>query len=118
MGKKLIQQRRGRFNGRYNAPSHRFKGDVKYIKDSNIEGIVKEILHDPGRSAPLSNIKFEKNKEILFIAPEGIKVGDTIKFTNDKSDVSVGNVLPLASIPEGAPVYNIELSPGDGGKLV
>jgi large subunit ribosomal protein L2 len=119
MGKKLIQQRRGRVRGRYNAPSHRFKGDVKYIKDTNkIEGIVKEILHDPGRSAPLVNIKFEKNKELLFLAPEGIKVGDTIKFTNDKSEVSIGNVLPLGVITEGAPVYNIELSPGDGGKLV
>ena len=119
MGKKLIQQRRGRIKGRYNVPSHRFRGDVKYIRNNNAsDGIVKEIIHDPGRSAPLANIKFEKNKKILFLAPEGIKVGDTIKFTNDKSNISIGNVLPLGVIPEGTPIYNIELSPGDGGKLV
>jgi len=119
MGKKLIQQRRGRVKGRYNVPSHRFKGDIKYVKEKdNIEGTVKEILHDPGRSAPLAAVKLNTNKEILFLAPEGIKVGDTIKFTDDKTDVSIGNVLPLGVIPEGAPVYNIELSPGDGGKLV
>jgi len=119
MGKKLIQQRRGRVKGRYNVPSHRFKGDIKYIKGINkSEGIVKDIIHDPGRSTPLANIRLDKNKEILFLAPEGIKVGDKIKFTNNKRDISVGNVLPLSAIPEGAPVYNIELSPGDGGKLV
>ena len=56
--------------------------------------------------------------QILFLAPEGIKVGDKIKFTDERSEISVGNVLPLGAIPEGAPVYNIELSPGDGGKLV
>jgi len=66
----------------------------------------------------LAAVKLNTNKEILFLAPEGIKVGDTIKFTDDKTDVSIGNVLPLGVIPEGAPVYNIELSPGDGGKLV
>jgi large subunit ribosomal protein L2 len=119
MGKKLIQQRRGRVNGRYGVPSHRFRGDIRYSRETpKNEGVVKEILHDPGRSTPLASVKFENKKEMLFLAPEGIAVGDKIKFTNDKSEISVGNVLPLGAIPEGAPVYNIELSPGDGGKLV
>ena len=119
MGKRLIQQRRGRTQSKFNAPSHRFKGKIKYARDNeNKEGIVKDIIHDPGRSAPLARIMLNDNKKILVLAPEGIKVGDNIKFTDDKREIGVGNVLPVGKIPEGAPIYNIELSPGDGGKLV
>ena len=119
MGKRLIQQRRGRRKSKYNAPSHRFKGKIKYIQSNEKnEGIVQDILHDPGRTAPLVSVKLSDNKKILILAPEGIKVGDKIKFTDNKKDVEVGNVLAIGNIPEGAPVYNIEISPGDGGKLV
>lgn len=119
MGKRLIQQRRGHRKSKYNAPSHRFKGRIKYIQgNEKNEGIVQDILHDPGRTAPLLSVKLSDNKKILILAPEGIKVGDKIKFMDNKKDVEVGNVLPIGNIPEGAPVYNIEVSPGDGGKLV
>jgi len=119
MGKRLIQQRRGRFNGRYTIPSHRFRGDIKYsynIKET--EGVVEDIIHDPGRTAPLISVRLKDNNLIYNIAPEGIKVGDMIQITEEDASVGVGNVLPLSKIPEGAPVYNIELEPGDGGKLV
>jgi len=119
MGKRLIQQRRGRLNSRYKAPSHRYKGEIKYNKDiKENEGVVEDILHDPGRSAPLSYIRLKDNKKILTIASEGIKIGDKIRFTNNKENVTVGNILPIGKIPEGGPIYNIELAPGDGGKLV
>lgn len=119
MGKRLIQQRRGRTQSKFNAPSHRFRGEIKYSQDTDKnEGIVKDILHDPGRTAPLASVKLKDNKKILILAPEGIKVGDKIKITEDKNEIKVGNILPIGKIPEGAPVYNIELSPGDGGKLV
>ena len=119
MGKRLIQQRRGRVNGRYNTPSHRYRGKIKYSKEiKNKEGIVEDIIHDPGRSAPLIYVRLKNNKKILSIAPEGIKIGDKIKFTEDKEYARVGNVLPIGKVQEGAPIYNIELAPGDGGKLV
>jgi large subunit ribosomal protein L2 len=119
MGKKLIQQRRGRVHGRYGVPSHRFRGEVKYIQDRGAhEGVVEDIIHDPGRSAPLASVKLENNKKILAVAHEGAEVGDKIKFTDSKDDVDVGNVLPVGKIPEGTPICNIELSSGDGGKLV
>jgi large subunit ribosomal protein L2 len=119
MGKRLIQQRRGRLNSRYKAPSHKNKGKIKYLYNiGKNEGIVKDIIHDPGRTAPLINVILKNNKKLLLLAPEGIKTGDIVKFSNDKSDVSVGNILPIEKIPEGAPIYNIELIPGDGGKLV
>ena len=119
MGKRLIQQRRGRTKSKFNTPSHRFKGKIKYLQSNeNNEGIVQDIHHDPGRTAPLASVILNDNKKILILAPEGIKIGDKIKFTDNKNDIRVGNVLPLGKIPEGAPVYNLELSPGDGGKLV
>ncbi|HDQ16165.1 MAG TPA: 50S ribosomal protein L2 [Bacteroidetes bacterium] len=119
MGKRLIQQRRGRVKGRFEIPSHRYKGDIKYHKDRlKKEGIVKDILHDPGRTTPLASVTLNDNSKVLMLAPEGVKIGDKIKFSDDKSDFGFGNVLPLGSIPEGTPIYNVELSPGDGGKLV
>jgi large subunit ribosomal protein L2 len=119
MGKRLIQQRRGRTRGRFKAPSHRYKGRVKYAKEpGEYEGIVENIFHDPGRTAPLANIRLEDNRKILALASEGIEVGDKIKFTDNKNEATTGNVLPVGKIPEGISIYNIEIIPGDGGKLV
>ena len=118
MGKRLIQQRRGRTKSKFNSPSHRFKGAVKYANDNKkISGVVDDILHDSGRTAPLARVKTDTGK-ILIIAPEGIKVGDQIKFTESKKELGAGNISTIGKIPEGTTVYNIELSPGDGGKLV
>jgi len=119
MGKRLIQQRRGRIKGKFNAPSHRFRGKVKYLQNrEKQEGTIEDIIHDPGRTAALASVRLEDNKKILVLAPEGIEVGSKIKFTENKQEVSVGNILSVGKIPEGIPIYNIELSPGDGGKLV
>lgn len=118
MGKRLIQQRRGRTNSKFNSPSHRFKGKIKYAQiNGKNEGIITDLIHDPGRTAPLASVILKSNKKILIIAPEGIKIGDRIKFTENKHEIDVGNVLPIGRIPEGMPIFNIELSPGDGGKL-
>lgn len=119
MGKRLIQQRRGRTKSKFNAPSHRFKGNIKYPqKFEETEGVVIDIIHDPGRTAPIASLKLNDYKNILILAPEGIKIGDKIKFTDKKDEIVVGNILPIGKISEGAPIYNVELSPGDGGKLV
>ena len=119
MGKRLIQQRRGRTKSKFNAPSHRFRGKIKYARENDKnEGTVQEIFHDPGRTAPIASVILNNNKKTLILAPEGIQIGDKIKFTDNKNDITVGNILPIGRIPEGAPIYNIEISPGDGGKLV
>ena len=119
MGKRLIQQRRGRIKSKFNAPSHRYKGKIKYSqKFEETEGVVIDIIHDPGRTAPIASVRLIDNKNIFILAPEGIKNGDKIKFTNKKDKIIAGNVLPIGKIPEGAPIYNIELTSGDGGKLV
>jgi len=119
MGKRLIQQRRGRFNGRYTVPSHRFRGKIKYQhSNQQSKAVVEDIIHDPGRTAPLAKIRFENKKTTLVIAAEGTKTGDTIRFSNDKEAVKPGNVISIGHINEGFPIYNIEMQPGDGGKLV
>jgi large subunit ribosomal protein L2 len=118
MGKKLIQQRRGRTKGRYNVPTHRFRGKIKYNKKNiNGTGIVEDIIHDPGRTTPIAKVNLN-NKKLLFLASEGIKTGDSIKYTDNKSEIKIGNITTLGKIDEGLPIHNIEITPGDGGKLV
>lgn len=118
MGKNLIQQRRGRTKGRFSAPSHRYKGRIKYSNTIEMKGIVEEIIHDPGRSSPLAQIRLENNRKMLILATEGVEVGREIKFTDSKEYCEIGNILSIGLIPEGFPIYNIEIKPGDGGKLV
>jgi len=118
MGKNLIQQRRGRRKGRFNVPSHKYKGDIKYSNEKEFKGVVEEIIHDPGRTAPLAKIRLKNNKTMLILATEGTEVGREIIFTENKGDCNKGNILPVGTIPEGYPIYNIEITPGDGGKLV
>jgi len=86
-----------------------------------LKGIVKEIIHDPGRGAPLAKVVFRhtyrygKVKE-AFIAVEGMYTGQFI-YCGKNADLSVGNVLPLASMPEGTIVCNVETKVGDRGKV-
>jgi len=117
MGKRLIQQRRGRNKGRYGVPSHKNRGKVRYIQNRETTGVVEKILHDPGRTSPVVELRLKDNSKTLFLPAEGMRVGQEVNFTESKS-LEVGNVLPLNKIPEGYPIYNIEISPNDGGKLV
>jgi large subunit ribosomal protein L2 len=118
MGKNLIQQRRGRVRGRYNVPSHKYRGNIQYGNERNTKGIVEELIHDPGRSAPVAAVRMESNKKVLMIATEGSSVGHEVKFTGSKADCELGNIMPIGNVPEGYPIYNIEIKPGDGGKMV
>jgi len=118
MGKNLIQQRRGRGTLRFRAPSHRFVGESTYSKfsDTELNGIIKDIKHCPAHSAPLVEVEFGNGEKIFMIAPQDKKVGDEIKIGGTTAEN--GNVLALKNIPEGAEIFNIESSPGDGGKFV
>jgi len=114
MGKRIIARARGKGGPRYRAPSHRYLGKVSYIGVSGIIGKVVDIVHDPGRSAPVAIVKLDDGREILHIAPEGLKVGDAIEFGGKPT---LGSVLPLEKIPEGTKVYGIETFPGSGPKI-
>lgn len=86
-----------------------------------IRGVVKEIIHDPGRGAPLAKVVFRdpyrfKLHTETFIANEGMYTGQFI-YAGKKAALTVGNVLPLGSVPEGTVVSNVEEKVGDRGAL-
>lgn len=119
MGKNLIQQKRGKGSPTYRAPSFRYKGRAAYGSYSNkeVNGKIIDIIHCSGHSAPLINLKYDNGEDVLLQAPEGVKVGEML-VNGEGALIKTGNVLPLRSIPEGTSVFNIEGSPGDGGKFV
>ena len=115
MGKNLIQQRRGRGTKTYTSPSFRFKGDAKHYSVA-ASGVVTNLVHCAGHSAPLMEVAYTTGTTTNILAPEGIKVGDIV--SNVTQEVKPGNVLALRDIPEGIEIHNLELHPGDGGKVV
>jgi len=116
MGKNLPTQRRGRGTSpTYRSPSHRHLGPVELPNWETGEGVVVEIRHAPGHTAPLARVQFG-SREVLMIAPDGLRVGQWV--TIGAPNVDRGNALALRDIPEGTLVYNIESAPGDGGRFV
>lgn len=116
MGKNLIQQARGKGGPTYRAPSFRYRGKVEYPNRAN-EGKIIDLVTCQGHSSPLALIEYNDKSKGYLLAPEGIRVGDTIMI-GENVPINNGNVMPLKSIPEGSQIYNIESSPGDGGKFV
>ena len=123
MGKRIRVQRRGRGGPTFKASTHKRVAPAQYLllttKDyleTSIKGVVQEIVHDPGRGAPLAHISFENGKKCYTIIPEGVYEGQQIQM-GGKAPVEVGNVLPAGRVPEGTMICNLEISPGDGGKI-
>ncbi len=115
MGKRLIQQRRGKGTPKYRSTSFRYKGEASLPRTEG-EGIITNFYRDAIHSSPLMEVSINGEKALM-IAPEGVRIGQKIMIGKD-AEVAVGNVLPLAKIPEGVPIFNIEKLPGDGGKFV
>ncbi|MCH4172209.1 MAG: 50S ribosomal protein L2 [Lactobacillus sp.] len=90
--------------------------DFKRLKD-NVNGHVKAIEYDPNRTANIALIHYEDGVKTYILAPKGLNVGDIIVSGPD-ADIKTGNALPLANIPVGTLIHNIELKPGKGGQLV
>lgn len=119
MGKRIIQQRRGKGSTMYRSPSFRFKGEARHLplRDETFAGVIVDFISCPAHTAPLAQVEYETGEWALILAPEGLKVGDQVSTGNDSS-VQRGNTLTLQSIPEGTLICNIEQQPGDGGKFV
>jgi len=77
---------------------------------------VEAIAYDPNRSANLALLKYVDGEKRYILAPQGLKVNDAV-MSGPEAEPSVGNCLPLALIPLGLAVHNIELVPGQGGKM-
>ncbi len=82
----------------------------------DIKGKVATIEYDPNRSANIALINYVDGEKRYIIAPKGLKVGMEI-ISSSNADVKVGNTLPIANIPVGTIIHNIELKPGKGGEL-
>jgi large subunit ribosomal protein L2 len=119
MGRRIQGQKRGHGSPAFRAPSHRYKANLEHRKNEDrdtIDGTVVGIEHDPARSAPVAEVEFEDGDRRLVLAPEGVTVGETLQ-VGVSAEIKPGNTLPLAEIPEGIPVCNVERQPGDGGKF-
>ncbi|MCS6142995.1 50S ribosomal protein L2 [Latilactobacillus curvatus] len=90
--------------------------DFKRIKDG-IKATVKSIEYDPNRTSNIALIQYPDGIKAYIIAPKGLEVGMIVESGVD-ADIKVGNTLPLANIPDGTLIHNIELKPGKGGQLV
>ena len=89
--------------------------DFKRDKDGVI-GTVASIEYDPNRTSNIALINYADGEKRYIIAPKGLKVGDKVE-SGEKADIKVGNCLPLANIPEGTVVHNVELKAGKGGQM-
>ena len=108
----------GRITVRHHGGGNRRKYRVIDFKRSeNATGTVIALEYDPNRTANIALIQYENGKKCYIIAPVDLKVGDKVSSGAD-SDIKPGNTLPVANIPVGTLIYNIELYPGKGGQLV
>jgi large subunit ribosomal protein L2 len=89
--------------------------DFKRTKDG-IPARVSSIEYDPNRSASIALVNYADGEKRYILAPQGLRVGAEI-VSGDGADIAPGNSLPLARIPTGTVVHNVELIPGQGGKL-
>lgn len=90
-------------------------------RNGYIRGCVKEIIHDPGRGAPLARVNFRDPYRYgvdrqLMVAVEGLYTGQFI-YCGKKADLTPGNVLPIGRMPEGVIVSSLEEKTGDRGRL-
>jgi len=90
--------------------------DFKRNKDDMFATVVG-IEYDPNRSANIALIQYEDGEKAYIIAPQGITDGSKV-ISGETADIKPGNCMPINSIPVGTLIHNIELNPGQGGKLV
>lgn len=109
----------GRITVRHRGGGHKRMYRVIDFKRNEFDGIpakVAAIEYDPNRTSRIALLQYANGAKRYIIAPVGLKVGDTVVSGPD-ADIKVGNALPLANIPVGTIVHNVELKPGRGGQM-
>lgn len=82
-----------------------------------VEGVVASVEYDPNRNSRIALIHYNDGEKRYILHPKNLNVGDTI-LAGSNSPLTIGNTLPLAEIPLGSSIHNIELIPNKGGQLV
>jgi large subunit ribosomal protein L2 len=119
LNKKAGRNNQGKITVRHRGGGARRKYriiDFKRRKDG-IPAKVATIEYDPNRTANIALLHYADGEKAYILAPYGLKVGTTL-MSGENAEIKVGNCLPLANIPVGTEVHNIELHPGKGGQLV
>ena len=91
--------------------------DFKRVKNDGIPAIVKAIEYDPNRTCFIALLSYANGDKSYILAPLGLKVGDTV-MSGPTADIKPGNCLPIANIPLGTLIHNIEIKIGRGGQMV
>jgi len=81
-----------------------------------LEGVVSEIVHDPGRGTPVALLKFQNGERFYVAATEGLSLDQRV-MRGGAAAADTGNILPIGKISEGTLICNLELNPGDGGTM-
>jgi len=126
MGRRIRAQRKGRGSVFKSHNKHR-KGAAKLRpidyaeRHGYIRGVIKDIIHDPGRGAPLATVEFRdpykyRVKKETIVACEGMHTGQFI-YCGKKAELQIGNIVPVGDLPEGTTVCNLEEKTGDRGRL-
>ncbi|NLP47917.1 MAG: 50S ribosomal protein L2 [Clostridiales bacterium] len=118
LNKKAGRNNRGVITVRHRGGGNRKKYRVIDFKRNKFD-MPAEVLtleYDPNRSAYISLIQYEDGVKSYILAPSGLKIGDTV-ISGPNADIKPGNALPLANIPTGTVIHNVELYPGRGGQL-
>lgn len=104
MGRPIIAQKRGKGGTVYRTPPYHFQPQIRYRE---MAGKVVDIINDKRRNPPLAKVRYADNTHGYMVAPEGIRVGDSIE----------NFVTTLSKLEPGAPIFCIETSPNSGPKL-
>ncbi|MCG6154952.1 50S ribosomal protein L2 [Rubinisphaera margarita] len=108
----------GKITVRHRGGGHRKMYRVIDFKRKR-DGVTAEVIsveYDPNRSSRIALLQYEDGEKTYILAPVGLKAGDKLE-NGPKADPKVGNCLPLANIPAGTEIHNIEMQPGRGGQL-
>lgn len=117
--KKSGRNNQGRITQRHQGGGHKRQYRIVDFKRNKV-GVpakVASIEYDPNRSARIALLHYTDGEKRYILAPVGLKVGEML-MSGPEADIKVGNALPLANIPVGSYVHNLELQPGRGGVLV
>ena len=108
----------GRITVRHHGGGNKIKYRVIDFKRDKVDmpATVKTLEYDPNRSAHIALLQYEDGEKRYILAPNGLKVGDVV-YSGPSADIKPGNCLPVANIPLGTVLHNIELYPGRGGQL-
>jgi len=118
LGQSGGRNNRGKITVRYRGGGHRKKYRIIDFRreKAGIAATVAHVEYDPNRSARIALLHYVDGEKRYILAPVGLKVGDSV-MSGPEADIKPGNALPIASIPVGTVLHNVELKKGAGGQL-